>query len=249
MATNSALLESEFRIDIHCPSEFRKKRFVENLSAKTVFRTGFSNCVQYIINRKIREENVIPILYLLDGDFMAFAPCHSNSRIKVVDLWCSECNCLQILFYLLIHLHLLNLGFNSWNLLFNPASELFDIVYLSSFIRQNTIGSVWGLTVQGASSSLAFHLYHCPEAFLSLLCPSQLLTHLSGPGEDKKYEKDFKKRRRQKHEFITCSRKPTFKSSIFSLSLVIWDSCDFDTLRWWLQIMATWVWEMAVQRH
>jgi len=47
----------------------------------------------------------------------------------------------------------------------------------------------------------------------------------------------------QKLLLITCSRNQTFNSSIFSFSLVIWDSCDFETLRWWLQIMATWVYK------
>ena len=33
MAANAAL-ESEFRVDVHCPFKFRDKRFVENLSAQ-----------------------------------------------------------------------------------------------------------------------------------------------------------------------------------------------------------------------
>lgn len=64
-------------------------------------------------------------------------------------------------------------------------------------------------------------------------------------------KKVWKDLRWQKHELITCGRKPTFKSSIFSFSLVIWDSCDFDTLRWWLQIMATWAykeWQSSVMK-
>jgi len=46
-------LESEIRLDIHCPSKLCKNRLAENL---------------------------------LNRDFMGFAPCYRNSRIKVVDL-------------------------------------------------------------------------------------------------------------------------------------------------------------------
>ena len=47
------LLESEIRLDVHCPSKLCKNRLAENL---------------------------------LNRDFMGFAPCYRNSRVKVVDL-------------------------------------------------------------------------------------------------------------------------------------------------------------------